>query len=285
MLNAEIKKLDFELELIFVDDGSLDNSLEVLRSLVKNWQGAKVIKLSRNFGSVNASRVGLANGTGDVFTIMAADLQDPPMLIPEMIMKWKEGFKFVICERSTRDDPKFTRLLSSMYYKALRLFVVPDYPSGGFDMSLMDKELIPYIVKSSKNAFTPLLTFWLGFKPAIINYHRPARVYGKSQWSLGKKISATLDVFLGFSIKPIRFILSIGIFASLVSFLYGLVVLVSALENKTVVPGYASIMVLNSLLFGIVLMILGLMGEVLIRISNEVNQRPMAVIESIEITN
>lgn len=281
-LDSELIQLGFSSELIFVDDGSTDDSLETLRRLALGRSKTKIIKLSRNFGSVNASRVGLSEGSGNVFTIMAADLQDPPHLIPEMIKKWQEGHKFVICERGTRNDPYFSRVLSRFYYKALRTFVMANYPLGGFDMSLMDRQIIPYIVKSSKNTFTPLLAFWLGFKPAVIKYHRPARLHGKSQWSFRKKLSAMLDVFLGFSIRPMRLLLSLGLFASVSSFAYGLVVFISAFNSKNPVPGYASSMVLSSFLFGIVLLLLGMQGEYLARISDEVNQRPSAVIDTIE---
>jgi dolichol-phosphate mannosyltransferase len=271
----------FALQLIFVDDGSGDDSLAQLLKIKEQRPATKVIKLSRNFGAVHASKTGLHFVTGDCFLILAADLQDPPTLILDMLERWEKGLKFVLCTRSARSDPGLSRLFSSFYYWLLRLFVVPGYPKGGFDLALMDKTMLPYLQNCSKNINTPLFAYWLGFTPEIIHYERRERVHGRSRWSFSKKVKFFLDSFLGFSIVPIRSISLIGIIVSLLSFGYGFVILFNTLLGHGAVAGFATIVALLSFLLGLVIVMLGIIGEYLWRIFDETNKRPEAVIDEI----
>ena len=213
--------------------------------------------------------------------ILAADLQDPPNLITEMVDQWLAGSKFVICERITRDDPLISKIYSKIYYKLLRTFVIRDYPEGGYDMALMDKAFLPYLLNSSKSVFTPLLAYWLGYKPDVIHYHRPAREHGKSGWTFAKKFTAFLDVMLGFSITPIRAISGIGAVVALCSFLYGGAVVTSALFHQIPVEGFATVVALVTFLLGLIVVMLGIIGEYLWRIFDETNKRPETVIEEV----
>ena len=144
------------LELIFVDDGSGDNSLQELLKIKQQREATRVVKLTRNFGAIHASKTGIRLVSGDCFLVLAADLQDPPELIPQMVDKWEAGSKFVICARANRKDPVASKLFSSIYYRLLRWFVVDDYPTGGFDLALMDRAFLPHVQNSSKN-INPLL--------------------------------------------------------------------------------------------------------------------------------
>lgn len=283
ILEVEIILLSLEinLELIYVDDGSGDNSLNILLKIKQKRPTTKIIKLTRNFGVVNATKTALKFVTGDCFTFLAADLQDPPELIIEMIKKWKSGSKFIICERVSREDPPLSKLFSTVYYKVLNNLVLKDYPKGGFDMALMDRVFLDPLVNSSKSLYIPLLAFWLGYTPEVLHYHRKEREHGKSRWTFAKKINAFLDVMLGFSVTPIRFISAIGLVVSSFSFLYGAFVVINTLLGNYEVKGFASLVALITFLLGLIIIMLGVIGEYLWRVFAEVNRRPEAVIDEI----
>jgi dolichol-phosphate mannosyltransferase len=280
-VEGALAKQGCALELIFVDDGSRDNSLAELLKIKEERPSTRVVKLTRNFGAIHASKTGFQFVTGDCFMILAADLQDPPQLIPELVTKWRAGAKFVLCARARRDDPVLTKLFSYLYYQLLRFLVAKDYPKGGFDLALMDRSMLLYLQQSAKNINTPLFAYWLGFKPEIIHYVRREREHGKSRWSLTKKIKFFLDSILGFSIVPIRMISAIGIVVSILSFAYGFWVLVNTLLGRMDVRGFATIVALVSFLLGMVIVMLGIIGEYLWRIFDETSDRPEAVIDKI----
>jgi len=275
---------NIQLEMIFVDDGSGDNSLAVLLDLRRQHPRVKVAKHARNFGSMQAIKTGFRLVTGDAFTILAADLQDPPELIPQMVERWLDGAKFIICARAERDDPPMSKFFSASYYKLLRAMVVPNYPPGGYDMALMDKIFLPYLQNSGKNINIPLFAYSLGFRPQIIRYKRQAREHGQSRWTFSKKFKFFLDSLLGFSIAPIRIISMIGLAVSGVSFVYGLFIVINALLGNpdiTGTRGFATLAALISFLLGMIIVMLGVIGEYIWRIFDEINHRPESVVEEI----
>lgn len=278
---AGLKERNTEMQLIFVDDGSGDGSLAALREIKRARPETVVIKLTRNFGAVHATKAGMKFVTGDCFVALAADLQDPPSLILEMFDRWRGGSKYVLCARSHREDPLSSRIFSAIYYRLVRWLVTKDYPEGGYDMALMDKAFLPFLLDSSKNINTPLFAYWLGFEPDVIEYVRGKRLYGKSRWTVGKRVKFFLDSLLGFSILPIRFITGIGLFVSLASFFYGSLVLINAVRSKVDVPGFATLAALMAFLFGLIIIMLGVIGEYIWRIFDEVNKRPESVIDEI----
>lgn len=280
-LEFQLDEREVVLELIFVDDGSKDESLARLLEFKNRRSETKIIKLTRNFGAVHCSKTGFRFVTGDAFMIVAADLQDPPELILQMVDRWLAGAKFVICERITRDDPLISKMYSKLYYKLLRSMVIKDYPEGGYDMALMVKAFLPHLVNSSKSVFTPLLAYWLGYKPEVIRYHRPAREHGKSRWTFAKKFKAFLDVMLGFSITPIRTISLLGALVSFASFVYGSSVVIGAIIGNIPVRGFPTVVALITFLLGLIILMLGVIGEYLWRIFDETNHRPETVIEEI----
>ena len=269
------------LELVFVDDGSGDDSLAQLLAFKAGKPYVKVIKHTRNFGAPRAAKTGLRFVTGDAFIISAADLQDPPTLIPQMVELWLNGSKFVLCARSSRDDPWSSVIFSKAYYFLLRLLVLPQFPANGYDMALMDAVMLPYLLQSSKSSYVPLLAYWLGYRPEIIYYHRPARAHGRSMWTFTKKVHLFLDVMLGFSINPIRIISGLGALISCLSVSYGIFIVCNGLLHKIPVPGFASLAALISFLLGLVILMLGVIGEYLWRIFEELNRRPESVVEKI----
>lgn len=280
-VERQLISVDMILELIFVDDGSGDTSIDELLKIKNIRPETKVIKLTRNFGAVHASKCGFQFVTGDCFMILAADLQDPPELIMQMVEKWRAGSKFTICERMSREDPLASKIYAALFYWLLHRLVMSDYPDGGYDMALMDKALLPHILHSSKNLYTPLLAYWLGYKPEVIYYHRIKREHGKSRWTFKKKFKAFLDVMLGFSVTPIRLISAFGVVVATLSFIYGVSVIVNAILGNVPVAGFTSLVALITFLLGLVIIMLGIIGEYLWRIFDEVNKRPEVVIDEV----
>ena len=280
-VEAGLRERGLGLELIFVDDGSRDGSLAVLRELKRRRPATKVVKLTRNFGAVHASKTGFRFVTGDCFMILAADLQDPPELILEMADLWRQGSKFVVCVRRDREDSALSVLFSRLYYRLIRLFVVGDYPAHGYDVALMARELLPYLLDSARNVNTALFAYWLGFEPTRIYYTRRKRVHGKSRWTFLKRVKFFVDSILGFSIVPLRLMSVLGALVSLVSFGYGALIAVNALRGISDVPGFPTLVVILSFLLGIVIMMLGIIGEYIWRIFDEVSRKPEAVIDEI----
>lgn len=280
-VEKELLEKEISLELIFVDDGSKDGSLGELLGIKKDRPATTVIKLTRNFGAMHAFKTGLKFVTGDCFAALAADLQDPPEMFLTMVDYWLAGNKFIVAERASRDDPTLSKALSNLYYILLRFHVAPNYPRGGFDIALMDKSLLNYFLTSSKNIYVPVLAHWLGFEPVVIKYDRPARSLGKSRWTLAKKLTAAIDTLLGFSVLPIRLISIVGLTCAILSLLYGFWIFINALLGHMEVRGFATIVTLLAFFHGLVLMMLGILGEYVWRIFDEVNKRPETVIDQI----
>ncbi|HEV8240592.1 MAG TPA: glycosyltransferase family 2 protein [Thermoanaerobaculia bacterium] len=269
------------LELIFVDDGSPDGSLAVLRELKRRRPATKVVKLSRNFGAVHASKTGFRYVTGGCFCILAADLQDPPELILQMADLWLQGSKFVVCVRQRREDSLLSRFFSWVHYRSVRLLAVRDFPLGGFDLALMSRELLPHMLDSARHVNTPLFAYWLGFRPTTIHYVRRRRTHGKSGWTFRKRVNFYVDSLVGFSIVPLRAMSFIGMVVALLSFGYGGTIAVNALRGLKTVPGFAALAVLLSFLLGLVIAMLGVVGEYLWRIYDEVSRKPEAVVDEV----
>jgi dolichol-phosphate mannosyltransferase len=280
-IEGELDRRGLDLELIFVDDGSRDGSLAVLRELKGRRPATRIVKLTRNFGSVQASKTGMRYVTGDCFLVIAADLQDPPEMIVEMAERWLAGAKFVLGVRRSRPDKGLSKLFASIYYALLRWMVIPDYPRGGFDVALMDRAFLPHILDSAKNLNTPLYAYWLGFEPVVLYYDRRPRQHGRSRWTFAKRLKFFLDSLLGFSIVPIRAMSLFGMVVALASFGYGSVIAVNALRGIRDAPGFATLAVILSFLLGVVITMLGVIGEYLWRIFDEVSRRPEAVVEEV----
>jgi glycosyltransferase involved in cell wall biosynthesis len=280
-IEIELHERGFELELIFVDDGSGDESLAQLLKIKRARPATSVLKLTRNFGAVHASKAGISRVTGDCFLVLAADLQDPPELILTAVERWKSGSKFVLFARRNRQDAVLSRLFASIYYKLVRLMVVPHYPEGGYDLALMDKAFLPHILNSSKNVNTPLFAYWLGFAPTIITYDRRERRHGRSRWTFSKRLKFLIDSLVGFSVTPIRLILLIGLAVSALSMAYGAVIVVNALRGRFEIQGFPTLATLISFLLGLIIVMLGIIGEYIWRIFDEVNKRPESVIDEV----
>ncbi|HCR85366.1 MAG TPA: glycosyltransferase, partial [Alphaproteobacteria bacterium] len=234
---------DIDYELIFVDDGSKDNSYAELEKLHNINSKVKLVKLSKNFGSYTAILAGLNYAKGDCATAISADLQDSPQIIINMMEKWQQGNKVVLAVRKDREESGLQKLISNTHYKLMRKFALPNMPKGGFDCFLIDRKVIDILTAmEEKNTALIGQILWCGFKMDMIYYVRQKREIGKSRWTLSKKIKYFIDSFLSFSYFPIRAMSVVGILTSLFGFCYGGIVIFNKLFNDTVVTGWSSMM-------------------------------------------
>ena len=283
-LLAVVEKLvDYDLELVFVDDGSGDRSLGVLLDFQSRYPGIiKVVKLSRNFGSMAAIQAGFTVASGDCVGMIAADLQDPPELFLEMLDHWEKGTKAVFAVRQDREEPFLSKLFSNTYYSLVRKLAIPDYPDGGFDFFLIDRQIINELNRiREKNTNIMTLIYWLGFKPIMIPYIRRNRKMGASRWTLAKKIKLFVDTFVAFSYFPIRALSLMGLLVAIGSFLYGIFILFYRFFFGIAVQGYVPIKLVMTFTSGIQMTMLGVLGEYLWRTLDEVRRRPPFVIDEI----
>lgn len=203
-----IDVIDFDYEIVMVDDGSLDNSWAVINQLAQRDKNIKAIKLSRNFGSHAAMLCGLSNCTGDCAVIKAADLQEPTEIILDMYKSWQLGNNVVLAVREGREDSSF---FSNLYYWMTRRFALSNMPKGGFDVFLIDRKVINILDSlDEKNSAITGQILWSGFKTERVYYTRKTRQIGKSRWTLKKKIKLVADTLFGFSNLPITVVTTVG---------------------------------------------------------------------------
>lgn len=270
----------FDYEIVFVDDGSGDNSYAELLKLRSLDERIKVIKLSRNFGSHTAILAGLSHCTGDCATMISADLQDPPEIIIQMFDKWLEGNRVVLAVRADREESFVQKAFSNTYYRLMKKFALKEMPSGGFDCFLIDRKVINILEQlEEKNTSIMGQILWCGFNPAQIHYVRRKREVGKSRWTLSKKIKLFIDSFMAFSYFPIRFISTLGSIIATAGFVYGIFIILDRLINGVVIQGWTSLMVMMLFLFGVNMLMLGVLGEYLWRNFDETRKRPTFIID------
>ena len=266
-------------QLVFVDDGSVDRSFEVLASLAGTDPEITVLRLSRNFGSNAAILAGLTRTTGDAVCVIAADLQDPPELIPEMLERWRAGAEVVLAARGTRDDPPLSRLFASTFNRLFRRLVFRDFPPNGFDFVLLDRRVVDRLVAMpEKHSYLFGQIMWVGFRRAVVSYTRGRRPQGTSGWTFSRKVKYFIDAFTAFSYLPVRAASAVGFLLAAAGFAYALVVVVVRLRGGIPERGFSALMVVLLVVSGAQLMVTGIMGEYLWRILEEVRPRPPFVV-------
>jgi len=272
-----------EIEYVFIDDGSQDNTFEELRKIHQSFpHKVKVLRLSRNFGANNASYAGICHSTGDCCVILAADLQDPPELIPELFKHWQNGFKLVLAQKINREDSLLTKFFSSTYHNLIRKIVLRNAPKGGFDLWLFDKSLRDELRKmDEKNFFLPYLFIWMGYRYVSIPYTRRKREIGKSQWTLSKKIKSFIDSFISFSYLPLRMITVLGFLFGLFAILYALSVFYKSLTHNIPIEGWSSLMIVFLLASAFIMVSLGVIGEYMWRTLDATRNRPNYLVDQI----
>ena len=267
-----------EYEIVFVDDGSKDGSLQEILNLKEQDSRVKVITFTRNFGQMAAMLAGFKEATGDAVINISADLQDPVELVPQMLEKWQGGAETVICYRTDRSDTLLAKLFSRLAYGVLRISL-PEIPPGGFDFVLMDRKVMDeFNAIDVRHRFFQGDLLWTGYRTSFIPYVRLRRMIGKSQYNFGKKLKNFLDAVLDASYLPIRFISLVGLITSALGLLYSATIVVSWLRGKTPFSGWAPIMIAILLVGGLIMVMLGVIGEYVWRINEEVRKRPNYII-------
>lgn len=285
MLYERLNKVSEDIEgasfeFIFVDDGSGDRSFEILEELSKKDRRVKVVKLSRNFGSFVACLAGLNYACGDCAVIMAADLQDPPELINDLLDKLEQGNEIVYAIREKREENWIKVFFSKLFYSIFKLIAISNMPSGGFDFILIGRKVIDAVVKASeKNSTLIGQILWVGFKSDYILYTKKAREHGKSRWTLLKKIKYFLDSIFAFSFFPIRVISAFGALVALFAFSFGLYTILLKISFGIDVQGFTTIIVVVLFTSGIQMIMLGIVGEYLWRTLEETRKRPIFIVD------
>ena len=270
--------------IIFVDDGSQDQTLAALRRLKSRYAGIKIISLSRNFGKEAALTAGLDHCEADVIIPIDVDLQDPPGLIPEFLECWREGFDIVYGVRTSRlADAPFKRLTASIFYNIFNRLSDVKIPANAGDYRLMDRKVVSEISRlREQNRFMKGLMSWPGFKAMGVPFERVHKAERGSRWGYWRLFNLALNALSGFSTVPLRIWFYVGCVLAMLGFIFALFIVVRVLLFGTDVPGYASIIVSIIFVGGIQLITLGILGEYLGRIFEEVKARPLYVIESID---
>lgn len=265
-------------EFIFVDDGSTDESFQRLKQLAELDKRVKAVRLSRNFGSHHACLAGLSYASGQRFIVMAADLQDPPELIPQLVQA-EGGVDVVWAQRQAREESKRVLFFAGLYHAFMRRFVFPDWPGEGADVVLITRRVRSALLSwPEKNTSVFGQIFWLGFPSRSITYVKGKRQAGKSKWNFSKRAKLGLDSVVSFSFLPIRFISYAGILISFTGFLYALLIVFLRIFQITQVPGWSTLMIVILLVSGLQLLMLGVIGEYLWRSADQVKARPFYVV-------
>ena len=266
-------------ELILVDDGSTDGSFTAMCALHRNDPRIKVVRLSRNFGHQIAISAALDLAQGDAVILMDGDLQDPPELLPQLIKLWKDGYHVVYTVKTSRKENWLKRLAFKSFYRILSAMSSIKIPMDAGNFSLMDRRVVEVLrTMPERNRYISGLRAWAGFQQTAVYYDRGPRFAGKPQMSLGRLFHLALDGIFSFSNAPLRAAIYFGMAAAMVSFAGGLYVVYEKLFTNLAILGWASTIVSILFVGGMILMTLGVIGEYISRIYEEVKKRPLYVI-------
>ena len=282
-LTSVMSQMSEPYELIFIDDGSRDKTAEILGNICLRDKHVILIRFSRNFGHMPAITAGMDYARGSAVMVIDADLQDPPELFPAMIEKWREGYDVVYGKRSERKgETGFKKLTAGLYYRFLRRMTDVDLPVDTGEFRLIDRKVCDAIKKiKEKNRYIRGLVSWVGFKQTGVEYVREKRFAGVTKYPLAKMIKFAMDGITSFSYKPLKLAAHLGFFISALSFVYLIVVLYQRLFAHSTMAGWASMVAVMLFSQGIVLMVLGLMGEYIGRIFEEIKGRPIYIVDEI----
>ena len=274
-------------EVVYVNDGSQDCSLEALLAYQTNDPRVTVVELSRNWGHQPALTAGLSVARGSAIVLIDGDLQDPPEVIPDLIAAWQKGAQVVVAERRRRAERGLRRLLFPLFYKVLGYLSDFPIPLNAGIFGLLDRQAVDAINRlSESNRYLPGLRAWIGFRTAVVYYERAERAAGEPKQDFWRLLKYALDAIFSFSYKPLRLSLFLGMFTAVFAMMYGIALVICRLLDVgifggPVVIGYTSTIVSILLLSGVQLICVGLLGEYIGRIYDEVKRRPLFLIHSI----
>jgi len=271
----------YAYDFVFVDDGSDDGSLAELLAIRAGDPHVRVVSFTRNFGQMAAILAGLKEATGDLIVQLSADLQDPIALVPQMVTEHERGAEVVACHREHREDGLSRRLTSRALYGVLRMSF-PQIPPGGFDYLLLDRKVLDaFNAVDVRNRFFQGDILWFGYKTTFIPYTRVKREIGRSQYTLAKRIKNSIDAILDSSYLPIRFISLVGILTAFAGFLYAVDIAYARIRHNIPFTGWAPIMILILVIGGVLMLMLGIIGEYVWRIYDEVKGKPNYIVRQI----
>lgn len=272
--------LDVDYEIIFVDDGSKDNSYAVMQELARLDSHIMLVRLSRNFGEHAAILAGLSKCTGDCAVRKAADLQEPSELILQMLASYQQGNKVVLATRADRDEPATQKAFSNLYAYIMQKVALPTMPKGGFDSFLIDRQIIDLLVDmKEKNTSLMGQVLWSGFSTATVPYTRLQRKIGTSKWTFSKKVKLAMDSLVSFSSFPLKMVSAVGFVTFLASLIMLIVTLYRRLTGIITAEGYASLLIIILMGFGLVMLSIGVIGEYIWRIYDATRKRPPFIID------
>ncbi len=282
-VRTQAEALGLSWEWIIVDDHSADHTFAAASALAQRDPRVKALRLSRNSGSHIAALCGLDHAQGKCAAVMAADLQDPPEILGELLQPWRAGAQVVWGARRLRKGESLgTRLFSRLYYALMRHFVgLREMPARGADLFLVDRAVILALRQFRElNVSLLALITWMGFRQATITYDKEPRLHGRSGWSLRKKLKLAVDSVTSFTYAPIRLISYAGLLVALAGFLYAAWIVISRLRGSTTIAAWASLMVVILILGGLQMIMMGVLGEYLWRALDEARRRPAYLIEA-----
>lgn len=275
-----IDVVDYDYEIVMVNDGSKGDSYAVMQELAEKDRHIKIVSLSKNFGSHAAILCGLAKCTGDCAVVKAADLQEPTELVLEMVDRWKGGSNVVLAVREGREESKKQTLFANLYYTLVRKAALPSMPKGGFDVYLLDRKVIDVLMAlDERNSALTGQILWSGFRTEQVYYTRLAREIGTSRWTLKKKIRLVSDTLYSFSTLPIKIVTAVGILSFVCSLIWALCVVVFRIAGMIEVSGWTTLFVFNLFSFGVMMLTMGIIGEYLWRTFDASRNRPPYIVE------
>ncbi|MGA4538888.1 glycosyltransferase family 2 protein [Uniformispora flossi] len=274
-ISRELADLDAEIEICYVDDGSADKTLELLRDIAALDPAARYVSFSRNFGKEAAMLAGLEAATGDAVVIMDADLQHPPELVARMVELYRAGHDQVIARRSREGDRWARSMVSRSYYKLVNKWVDVELVDGVGDFRLLSRKAVDSLVAMREyNRFSKGMYSWIGFDAAVFEYRNVTRAHGETKWSFGKLLNYGMDGLISFNNRPLRLAIYFGLVLSTLAFLYACVIVGIALVDGIDTPGYVTLIIAVTGLGGLQMTMLGLIGEYIGRIYYESKRRP-----------
>lgn len=279
-LTAVFKEYFMDIEYIFINDGSRDNTYTKLSEIVSKNSGVRVINFARNFGHQIAITAGMDYAKGDAIVIIDADLQDPPEVILDMVKKWQEGYEVVYGKRLKREgETFFKKFTAKMFYRFLDSMTDVKLPVDVGDFRLIDRKVCDAMkMLPERSRYVRGLVSWVGFKQSSVEYKRDKRFAGETKYPLKKMIKLAGDGIFSFSYKPLKLATFAGMFVSALSFLYLVIVLIQKFVKNDVASGWASSMAVSLFFNGVMLIVIGIMGEYVGRIYEEVKARPLYIV-------
>lgn len=271
----------YTAEVLFVNDGSSDGTLRVVKNLAAQDSRVKYLSFSRNFGKEGAMYAGLQNARGDIVGLLDCDLQDPPSLIPRMLEMLQNGCDSVATRRVTRQgEPPIRSVFARLFYKLINKMADIKLVDGERDFRLMKRPVVDAILKMSEyNRFSKGIFHWVGFETQWIEFENTQRAAGETKWSFFKLFNYAIEGIVSFTTAPLRLATIVGVVSCAVSFIYALYIMIRTLVRGIDVPGYASLLCFILFLGGLTLLCIGIVGEYLARTYLEVKRRPIYIVK------